>query len=146
MFSIKNNISWSRTDIRASQGSDVGKAGLQLGNGFGAGGESAADFNHWEECMRIVLVTLFSIFASSVAVAECPAPLATSDLGPLAEEDQQLLDQLDEIENEPDAKAQAEAEAAIPIEAFGGQGVCSDGISVSGSSGNCVAPYEHDGN
>lgn len=96
--------------------------------------------------MKIVFVTLFAIFASSTAVAECPAPLAISDLGPLAEEDQQILDRLDEIENQPDAKAQAEAEAAIPIEAFGGQGECSDATCVSGSRGDCDAPHQPEGN
>ena len=96
--------------------------------------------------MKIVLATLITIFASSVAAAECPAPLAIDDLGPLTEEDQQVLDRLDEIEDEPDAKAQAEAEAAIPIEAFGGQGECSDGTCVSGGNSDCDAPYEPQSN
>lgn len=96
--------------------------------------------------MKIVLATLITIFASSVAAAECPAPLAVSDLGSLAEEDQQILDRLDEIENRPDVKARAEAEATIPIEAFGGQGECSDATCVSGSRGDCDALHEPQSN
>ncbi len=72
----------------------------------------------------LLFAMLLAIFAASAASAECPAPLEVSELEPLTEEEQKTLAELEKIESAADAKAQAEAEAAVPIEAFGGEGEC----------------------
>jgi len=72
-------------------------------------------------------VALIALFGSvGVAWAEedtkhsCDPVLTLEQLEPLTEEEKIILAELEEIENAPKIMKQAEAEAEIPLEAFGG--------------------------
>lgn len=72
----------------------------------------------------ISLVALFGLFGLALAAEEstesCDPVVQLDQLEPLTNEEEVILAQLQAIENDPVVAEQAQQEATIPLEAFGG--------------------------
>lgn len=72
----------------------------------------------------IALVALFGLFGAALMADEitetCEPTLEVQQLEPLTQEEQVVLAQLEVIENDPAVVDQAQQEANVPLEAFGG--------------------------
>lgn len=72
----------------------------------------------------IALVALLGLFGAVLMAEEitetCDPPLQAQQLESLNQEEQAVLAQLQAIENDPAVAEQAEQEANVPLEAFGG--------------------------
>lgn len=77
--------------------------------------------------MKLIAITLLGVLLASALSAQqasndCPTSPTIQQLEPLTQEERQVLRQLEGVQNEPSIAAQAQAEANIPLEAFGGCG------------------------
>lgn len=77
--------------------------------------------------MKLIAITLLGVLLAGAlsaqqASTECPSAPTIQQLEPLSQEEREVLQQLEDIQNEPSVAAQAQAEANIPLEAFGGCG------------------------
>lgn len=77
--------------------------------------------------MKLIAITLLGVLLAGALSAqqasnECPSAPMIQQLEPLTQEEREVLQQLEDIQNGPTIAAQAQAEANIPLEAFGGCG------------------------